>query len=62
MKTEIVMTETEWKETMKRRYKKAFRDTIIGSLEIIGKYAMLFLLFGGLPIWMILDYLSKGCY
>lgn len=56
MKITVEYTERE------KVLQKAFRDTITGGLEIIGKYAMLFLLFGGLPIWMILDYLSKGCY
>lgn len=55
------MTETEWKETMKDRYKKAIKDTITGGLEAVAKYTAFFLIFGGLPVWMLLDWLSKGC-
>lgn len=57
----VLMTETEWKETMKQRYKKACKDTITGGLEAIVKYTAFFLIFGGLPVWMFLDWLSKGC-
>ena len=57
----VLMTETEWKETMKDRYKKAIKDTITGGLEAFAKYTAFFLIFGGLSVWMLLDYLSKGC-
>ena len=57
----VLMTETEWKETMKQRYKKACKDTITGGLEAFAKYTAFFLIFGGLPVWMLLDWLSKGC-
>ena len=57
----VLMTETEWKETMKDRYKKACKDTITGGLEAIVKYTALFLMIWGLPLWMFLDWLSKGC-
>ena len=57
----VLMTETEWKETMKDRYKKAIKDTITGGLEAVAKYAAFFLIFGSLPVWMLLDWLSKGC-
>lgn len=57
----VLMTETEWKETMKQHYKKACKDTITGGLEAFAKYTAFFLIFGGLPVWMLLDWLSKGC-
>lgn len=57
----VLMTETEWKETMKDRYKKAIKDTITGGLEAVAKYTAFFLIFGSLPVWMLLDWLSKGC-
>ena len=57
----VLMTETEWKETMKQRYKKACKDTITGGLEAVAKYTAFFLIFGRLPVWMLLDWLSKGC-
>ncbi len=55
----VLMTETEWKETMKNRYKKACKDTITGGLESIAKYTALFLMVWGLPLWMLIDWLLK---
>lgn len=46
----VLMTETEWKETMKQRYKKACKDTITGGLEAFAKYTAFFLIFGGLNV------------
>lgn len=57
----VLMTETEWKETMKDRYKKAIKDTITGGFEIIMKYILVGMMIYGLPLWMFLDWLSKGC-
>ena len=53
----VLMTETEWKETMKDRYKKAIKDTITGGLEavaIIQSEAGLSL---GLKRWQVLVYI-----
>lgn len=57
----VLMTETEWKKTMKNRYKKACKDTITGGFEIIMKYILVGMMIYGLPLWMLLDWLSKGC-
>lgn len=57
----VLMTETEWKETMKQRYKRAAKDTITGGFEIIMKYILVGMMIYGLPLWMFLDWLSKGC-
>lgn len=60
MKT--AMTYSEWEREHKKRVYKAIKDTITGGFIQCIKYLGLALMFGGLPIWMILDYLSKGCY
>ena len=55
MKITITYTEKE------KLLQKAIKDTITGGLEAIAKYTAFFLIFGSLPVWMLLDWLSKGC-
>lgn len=55
MKITVEYTERE------KILQKAAKDTITGGLEAIAKYTAFFLIFGGLPVWMLLDWLSKSC-
>ena len=55
MKITITYTEKE------KIVHKAIKDTITGGLEAIVKYTAVFLMIWGLPLWMFLDWLSKGC-
>lgn len=55
MKITITYTDKE------KLLQKACKDTIMGGLEAVAKYTAFFLIFGSLPVWMLLDWLSKGC-
>ena len=55
MKITVEYTEKE------KILQKAFKDTITGGLEAIAKYTALFLIVWGVPIWMLIDWLLKGC-
>lgn len=54
MKITVEYTEHE------KLMQKAFKDTLIGGAVIIGKYIALALIFGGVPLWMLFDYLMRG--